>query len=184
MKTGRRFDVEESIDVTIECSVKSRSVEDGGPLQVRLRYLEDVEEIRQLKARFAHYGDQGFNGAGNRMADIADLFVEDGIWNHYQGREVIREFLAATQALLSLAIHLLSNPAIEVNGDTAKGRWHALIALRSHVGGEASWVCGYYSDEFVRTKEGWRLRRLTAPDVLNAFHAPYLKGWGEPVPAS
>ena len=42
-------------------------------LEERITRLESIEEIRQLKARYAHYLDNGYDAHG-----IASLFAEDG----------------------------------------------------------------------------------------------------------
>lgn len=61
-------------------------------LERRIRVLEDIEAIKKLKARYAYYCDDNYDADG-----IANLFVEDGIWDggdfgRYQGREEIRKF--------------------------------------------------------------------------------------------
>ena len=60
-------------------------------LERRIRALEDIEAIKQLKYRYADACDRGYD------ADtLADLFTEDAIWDggvfgRYDGREAIRE---------------------------------------------------------------------------------------------
>jgi hypothetical protein len=45
-------------------------------IEERLRVLEDIEEIRQLKARYAAACDDNYNAD-----DIAALFAEDAVWD-------------------------------------------------------------------------------------------------------
>ena len=61
-------------------------------LQNRVRILEDMDAIRNLKARYAAYCDDNYN-----PDKIAELFVEDAVWEsgplgRFEGREAIREF--------------------------------------------------------------------------------------------
>jgi hypothetical protein len=42
-------------------------------LEQRLARMESIEEIKQLKARYAHHLDNGYDPQG-----IASLFAEDG----------------------------------------------------------------------------------------------------------
>ena len=88
-------------------------------IERRLRALEDLEEIKSLKARYCAYCDDNYD------ADkIASLFVEDAIWDggirgKAEGRDEIRNFFINASGRLPFAIHMVMNPIIEVNGDTA-----------------------------------------------------------------
>ena len=85
-------------------------------IERRLRALEDVEEIKRLKARYCAYCDDNYD------ADkIASLFVADAIWDggirgKAEGREGIREFFVNAPNRLPFAVHMVMNPIIEVSG--------------------------------------------------------------------
>ena len=76
-------------------------------LEKRVRAVEDVEAIRNLKARYAAYCDDNYN------ADkIAELFVEDAVWESgtlgkFKGREAIRGFFRGASEIYSFAIHMV-----------------------------------------------------------------------------
>jgi SnoaL-like domain len=59
--------------------------------------------------------------------------------------------------------HLISNPMIDIDGDTAAGRceMRALAAIRSPTSGnvEISDRIVHFDDEFARTDAGWRITR-------------------------
>jgi hypothetical protein len=152
----------------------------GSALEKRLRLLEDIEEISKLKARYCNYVDGGWDRLTHDYDGVASIFTEDGIWEagnrpelRGETREGIREYFKAAQNI-SLAFHRITNPIIEVNGDTATGNWHVLVAL-THPNGESVWIGGVYNDDFVRTGEGWKFKKLS---FTFAFHTPFDKPWG------
>jgi hypothetical protein len=143
-------------------------------IERRLRRLEDLEEIRHLKARYCHFSDRGYEGAGDSPAEIAALFADDGAWGDARGREAIEQLFEGFRANLPLAVHVAANPTIEVDADRATARWWGVIATTA-AGGEALWIAGVYDDELVRTAEGWRIARLR---FTSAVRAPQTGGRG------
>ena len=60
-------------------------------LEERIQRLEDIEAIKQLKAEYCAYCDDGYNPDG-----IANLYTEDAVWDggpfgRYEGRDAIRK---------------------------------------------------------------------------------------------
>ena len=101
-------------------------------IEERLRALEDREELIKLKARYVNYNDGGWQGPTHTDPDaVADLFVEDGIWDgspnagYAKGRAEIKALFEHFRAV-KFIVHYVTNPLIEVDGDTATGHWHAL----------------------------------------------------------
>ncbi|HPG27214.1 MAG: nuclear transport factor 2 family protein [Spirochaetaceae bacterium] len=125
---------------------------------------QDVLDIQTLKARYADAVDGGWTGTKPHDADaVLALFVEDGVWDGGefgggQGHAGIREYMLTGEAIMPFAFHHISNPRIEIEGDTARARWHALLAVDA--AGQAQLHVGIYDDEMVRTPEGWKFRRL------------------------
>ena len=126
--------------------------------------LEDVHEIEKLKARYADAVDGGWTGTKAHDPDaVVALFVPDGVWDSGdygggEGHDGIRAFMAAGEAIMPFAFHHITNPRIEVDGDRATARWHALLAVTLE--GHAELQTGIYDDVLVRTSEGWRFERL------------------------
>jgi hypothetical protein len=126
----------------------------------RVRRLEDLEEIRRLKARYCVLSDRGYDGAGNSPEGVAALFAEDGAWGDVRGRDNIRELFEGFGSSRPFSLHLAVERGIELDGERAGGRWGASILLVA-AEGSSTWVVGVYDDAFVRTQEGWRFERLS-----------------------
>ena len=135
-------------------------------VEQRLRALEDGQEIAKLKAAYCHYADGGWDGRLSHDYDrVVSLFTPDGVWDGGQfgksvGRTAIRELFKSFQQKLPFAVHRVSNPVIEVNGDSGTGKWHIVADLIRAEDNQAVWMAGDYSDEFVRTPEGWKFKSL------------------------
>jgi len=147
-------------------------------LAQRVRLLEDIESIKRLKALYCKYCDGGWAGPTHDFDQIAALFTEDavteGTAGRTQGRENIRRLYRSYQAT-PFAFHRITNPIIEVAGDRAKGNWHVLVAL-TRPDGQAVWVAGIYDEDYVRTRDGWRIQLLK---FTPAFITRYEQGWGK-----
>ncbi len=150
-------------------------------LERELRLLRDKEEIRALKARYCHYVDGGWpQHGGTHMGPVADLFVDDGVWDASPGLPAARGRAAITQLFIDLrviplAFHNAVNPQIEVTGDTARGHWH-FIGASEMPDGKSAWFIGIYDEEYVRTADGWRYKLLRYTGVRQAARGP----WGDP----
>jgi hypothetical protein len=84
-------------------------------MERRLRTLEDIEAIKQLKGRYCYYCDVGYDSDGIESCLSEDAVWEGGSFGTYHVRKAIREvFVEKAPAALSFAMHLLMNPAIEV----------------------------------------------------------------------
>ena len=145
-------------------------------VQERLRRLEDIEAIRQLKARYCAFADRGYEHASTDDAAFADLFVEDGVFESssgpIRGRDAIR---ARCASFLPFGLHLVMNPIIDVDGDTATAQWAALVPSIT-ADDEALLVAGRYDEELVRTPDGWRYARVR---FRAAFRSPHADGWAK-----
>ena len=145
-------------------------------LEQRIRRMEDFEEICQLKYRYCAFCDDNYNPDG-----IANLFVEDGVWNGgafgvAEGRAGIRDFFAAAPSQVKFAVHQVANPIIEVNGDVATGGWYLWQPMVMCEGEQAMWLCAKYRDDYVRTEAGWRFKNLKL-DIR--MFSPYETGFGK-----
>lgn len=141
-------------------------------LEDRVRRLEDVEEIRRLKLQYFDACDGGFGGLRSHPPEeIAATFAPDGEWDggpygKRVGRADIADFYKAVPPCF--AFTLLSEPAIDLDGDRGTGRWNLMVY--SDVAGTARMTGGTHHDEYVRTPEGWRIARtryVSAVDVIS-----------------
>ena len=145
-------------------------------LEARLRRLDDIEQIKKLKAQYCAYCDENYNADG-----IASLFTEDGVWDggalgRGVGRENIAKFFRRASSVFVFAIHNVMNPIIEVDGDCATGRWYLVQPLtrREKEAEAAMWLAGHYEDDYVRVGQQWKFKRLR---FVTHFLAPYAEGW-------
>jgi SnoaL-like protein len=131
-------------------------------LERRLTRMEDIEAIKHLKARYCDICDDDHN-----PAKITTLFVDDGIWEaggfgKAQGHEGIRQLFQGFQKMISFSQHMVVNPLIEVNGNTAKGTWYFLGPFTFRKNNEAKWQAVKYEDDYVKVNGEWKYKHLRA----------------------
>ena len=152
----------------------------GQPIEERLARLEDVEAIKNLKARYAYYCDHGYDADG-----MAGLFVEDSLWTSnsfgtYQGRAAIHEFQSKISSEILWALHFMICPVVDVSddGETATGTFYLIefATMTRPVGEEKDAVVmsAVYTDKFVRENGEWRFKEVSVE-----FHqvSDLEKGW-------
>lgn len=147
---------------------------DISDLERRIQILEDIEAIRKLKARYADACDRDYD------ADtLASLFAPDAIWDggsfgRYEGREAIRQFFQGVSNDIPFAMHYMINPIIEVNGDTATGKWHLFQTCTFSENNQAIFGAARYDEEYRRHDGEWLFWRLK---LTSSFWTPYEEGW-------
>ena len=146
-------------------------------LEARVRRLEDIEAIKQLKARYCAACDDGYD------ADrLAALFTVDAVWDGGKtfgvatGREAIRRHFSGASTRISIARHQVMNPIIEVDGDVAKGHWLLFqpCTNASRQGEQAMWLAATYADRYARVDGEWL---ISGTHIDVAFFTAYDQGW-------
>jgi hypothetical protein len=129
-------------------------------IEERLRRLEDLHELQQLRARYCQYLDDG------RWEELVDLFTDDGEFvglSAARGHSELLEFFPRLQqGSLTSWWHFSANETLELDGDRATGETWLLQPCV--VGGQAQVAAGRYTDRMVRYEESsWRFeqRRVT-----------------------
>ena len=145
-------------------------------LERRIRVLEDIEEIRKLKARYCSYCDDGYDVEG-----LASLFIDDAVWDggmrgRADGIDEIRSFFTRAPQRLSFAVHMVLNPIIEVDRDTGTGTWYLLQACTYGDGDRAVWGSARYDEEYVRVDGRWKFKSLK---LTSNFWTPFDQGWAK-----
>ena len=146
------------------------------PLEDRIQRLEDIEALKVLKSRYAEYCDDNYN-----PDLLASLFTQDAIWDggalgRVEGRDAIRELFAGAPAMLSFAIHHVTNPALEVDGDHCTGHWLLWQPCTLAAGDQAVWIAGNYRDEYRRVDGKWLFSKVTFRPTMMS---PYEAGWAK-----
>ena len=125
---------------------------------------DDIEAIRQLKARYFRTLDQkDWSGYRQVFTDDVEIDVtDDAADGCYAGTEI---YLPMIESLLGTAttVHRGGQAEITVGGDTASGIW-AMDDRIWFPGGATLIGSGWYEETYRRTADGWliaamRLRR-------------------------
>jgi len=133
---------------------------DISELEKRITRIEDIEAIKQLKARYCDICDDMHN-----PDRIASVFAEDGIWESgdfgvAQGPEKIRELFAGFKRLFSFSQHNITNPLIEINGDKATGVWYIMGPWTETEGDKEIWMSARYDDDYLKINNEWKYQHL------------------------
>ena len=142
----------------------------------RLRVLEDVEEIRRLKARYCAACD-----ADHDPALLGPLFAEDATWEasvtgRAEGRAEIQKLLGAvgTSGRIRRSAHNVFNPIIEVSGDHATGQWRLVMLYTENLedgGHRFQRIIGRYDERYRRVDGEWLFESLLCTVEENGPYA-------------
>lgn len=131
-------------------------------LEARIVKLEDIESIKQLKARYCEICDDMHN-----PDRIASVFAEDAIWESAdfgkaKGHEAICTLFREFQKMFSFSQHNIMNPIIEVDGDHATGIWYIMGPWTYSKNNDEKWLALRYDDEYVKINGQWKYSHLRA----------------------
>ncbi len=144
-------------------------------LEKRITRLEDLESIKQLKARYCEICDD--NHDSNR---ITSIFTDDGIWEgrgigKAQGHAEIRALFEGFQKSISYSQHMVLNPIIEVNGLTATGVWTFFGPFTFYENNQAMWQAARYREDYEKIDGAWKIKHLRVKGP--GMSAKYEAGW-------
>lgn len=146
-------------------------------LEERVKRVEDLHELQQLRARYCQLLDDG------RWEQLADLFTEDGAFKGLstaRGRAEMLEFFPTLNSTSVTAWwHFSSNETLELHpgtdgeADRASGTTWLLQPCVVH--GESQIAGGRYQDQMIRGVDGvWR---FVERKVSFFFWGPLDQGW-------
>jgi hypothetical protein len=145
-------------------------------LETRIDRLESIEAIKKLKHVYMNHCDLGY-----QPKDLGPLFVDDAVWTsavfgHHASRKAIEAFFGGISAQIVFAAHLAMNFVIDVDGDSATGKWRILMPCTMMEDGQqvSRWILGDYDEEYVRQDGVWMFRKI---DFLVNFNVPSLESW-------
>jgi len=121
--------------------------------------LVEIEEIKQLKARYFRFMDQ------KRWDEWGDVFTEDATLQYgpnpgdiFEGRDRIVEGLRNVLKD-ALTAHHGQMPEIEITGDaTATGIWAMFDSVE--MPGITLKGYGHYEEEYIKDDGKWKIRNL------------------------
>lgn len=150
--------------------VMGRSPMDAAPqtrldaLAARVQVMEDKDAIWMLFMEYKRHLD------ARDFKSYASLFTDHAVWIGNLGKAVgpaeIEALLVRTLEVyasdLERTYHLVMNPVIHVTGDTAKSKSNWGFITRGEKDSPVFEMLGRYTDELVRTPEGWKFSRRVA----------------------
>ncbi|MBW2396983.1 MAG: nuclear transport factor 2 family protein [Deltaproteobacteria bacterium] len=143
-------------------------------LERRITRIEDIEAIKQLKARYCEICDDGHD-----PDRVTRIFAEDGAWrsgpDKAEGHAAIRELFLGFQRRISYSQHMVMNPIIEVDGTEAHAVWYFFGCFTFRENNEARWLAARYHEDYVKLDGTWKIKRLRVRGP--AMNARYDEGW-------
>lgn len=155
-------------------------------LATRIDRLESIEAIKALKARYAEFADAKYTD-GHDKKPVAErdaiarqqaaCFTETGEFSagnfgHVRGREALFENFRDKP--FRFAMHIFTNPVIEVDGDTGQGRWVHWLLGTDYAADKPIHMCAYTHDDYLRIDGQWLFQRVhLVQKFLVDFGAPF-----------
>lgn len=109
--------------------------------------VADIVEIEQLLARYAAAMTR------HDIDAVLEVFTPDGTYSAFGETYTLADFPALVEAAPK-GLYSTSTAAITLHGDTAEGVQPLCFVNQT----DHSLRIGYYTDTYVRTADGWRLR--------------------------
>jgi hypothetical protein len=109
--------------------------------------IEDIIELEQLLAKYAVGMTQ------DDIESVVEVFTADGTYSAFGDTYALVDFPRLVAAAPK-GLFLCGTPALELDGDTGSGKQPlCFIDQTNH-----HMRIGYYTDSYVRTSNGWRLK--------------------------
>ena len=120
--------------------------------------FEDVHALTNLKSRYCRFLDtKDFAAMCGLMTDDVTVTYGGGAIS-LQGREAVQAYMEKALGDKGiLTSHLVSNPELLVEGDTATGRWALVDTVIIEAANIVIRGASLYEDRYVRTADGWRI---------------------------
>lgn len=143
-------------------------------LEERISQLEDIESIKQLKAKYCAACDNS-----NNPDIVTELFTDDGVWDggdslRAEGKTAIYNAFTNAENAISFSMHNVTNPIIEINGNNATGVWNLIGLITFASDGKTKLLSIRYDEEYVKIDGVWKIkllkgqpRLMTSLDVLS-----------------
>ena len=110
--------------------------------------MADVIEIEQLLAKYAVAMTKN-----DIETVIAEVFTPDGTYSAFGSTYPLGDFPALVEAAPK-GLFLTGTPLLDLDGDTGSGQQPLLFVDQTN----HNMRMGWYTDAYVRTEQGWRLK--------------------------
>ncbi len=149
-------------------------------LEQRLQQIEDREAIRALKHHYyCHCVDRAVAGEAGAIEQTLSRFTDDIVADFTgfpvaEGKAAVSAFFAqGVPAFLSYSQHRVCNDVIEIDGDTATGRWYVDCPVVFRDGNPTGnsgpgFIGGRYEERYRREGGVWKFARIVALLDVNA----------------
>jgi hypothetical protein len=109
--------------------------------------IEDIIELEQLLAKYAVGMTQ------DDIESVVEVFTADGTYSAFGDTYALVDFPRLVAAAPK-GLFMCGTPALQLDGDTGSGKQPlCFIDQTNH-----HMRIGYYTDSYVRTSNGWRLK--------------------------
>ena len=135
-------------------------------LEARVQRLEDSEAINGLFMRYRECLDtKDFSGYAALFADEGEFVASGGTAKGRAGIEQLVDGMRGSYLTETVGddLHIVVNPEIEVDGDTARARSTWIYLVRGSAEEPTLCKVGHYEDDLVREGGAWRFARRFAP---------------------
>lgn len=130
-------------------------------LDQRIARLEDVEAIKQLKARYFFACDERDVAGVKACFTNTDLLIDAGFIGQYTRAEDFADVFASMTANPShMDQHYGIAPEINIIDDShAQGRWRIHFQLLDSDKGVVQFMGGVYQDDYLKEKDEWKIQK-------------------------
>jgi hypothetical protein len=129
--------------------------------------MEDIEEIRQLSYKYFLGWDVG------DVEVMVNVFTKDGINDQsingsfaLRGHDALREHFNEWRPSMTHSFHMVGNHIIEFDDDDHAHGTNTQDGIAVMNDGQKLTGKHYFSDEYVRTPEGWRISKRVALELV------------------
>jgi uncharacterized protein (TIGR02246 family) len=126
-------------------------------IEERLQRLEDRDAIHQLFLDYGRHLDAG------DLDSYVSLFARDGQvmlgpMGRATGHGEIRELMGNVLSRAGASFHIISSPAVELDGDRATSQVMWTVIAKDENGKPRLTMLGRHLDELVREDGAWRIK--------------------------
>lgn len=131
-------------------------------VEQNIQAIKDELEIRNLAGRFSDAANRrDFDAFGELWTKDAKWQVLDPFPFHAEGAETIKTKIAEMIEMFEMFTQMTHAGVVEINGDTAVGRWTVQEMLKGKDGKTFQNNVAMYDDEMKRVDGKWLFARRT-----------------------